>query len=79
MPPLRDFFTGRWRAVPVLGITQILAWGAIFYTPVLVVPVIAIERGWSIAFTMGGFPLACWRPGCRRRSSAAPSTAMAAM
>jgi MFS family permease len=57
MPPLRDFFTGRWRAVPVLGITQILAWGAIFYTPVLVVPVIAIERGWSIAFTMGGFSI----------------------
>jgi MFS family permease len=57
MPPLRDFFTGRWRAVPVLGVTQILAWGAIFYTPVLVVPVIAIERGWSIAFTMGGFSI----------------------
>ncbi|HWM82744.1 MAG TPA: MFS transporter [Pseudolabrys sp.] len=57
MPPLRDFLTGRWRAVPVLGVTQILAWGAIFYTPVLIVPVIAIERGWSIAFGMAGFSI----------------------
>lgn len=55
MPPLREFLTGRWRAVPVLGVTQILTWGATFYTPVLVVPAIAVERGWSIAFTMGGF------------------------
>ena len=57
MPPLRDFLTGRWRAVPVLGITQIITWGAIFYTPVLIVPVIALERGWSIAFGMGGFSI----------------------
>ncbi len=39
----------------VLGVTQILQWGAIFYTPVLIVPLIAHERGWSIAFAMGGF------------------------
>jgi MFS family permease len=39
----------------VLGITQVLAWGAIFYTPVLIVPLIAAERGWSISFAMGGF------------------------
>ena len=51
----RDFIDGPWRAVPVLGVTQILAWGAIFYTPVLIVPLIAAERGWSIAFAMGGF------------------------
>jgi MFS family permease len=55
MPDVRDFFTGRWRAVPVLGVTQILSWGTIFYTPVLIVPLIAAERGWSISFTMGGF------------------------
>src|SRR5436309_889281 len=35
MPSLRDFAAGPWRAVAVLGVTQILAWGAIFYTPVL--------------------------------------------
>lgn len=52
---VRDFIKGPWRAVPVLGVTQILAWGAIFYTPVLMVPLIAAERGWSIAFAMGGF------------------------
>ncbi|HVZ52897.1 MAG TPA: MFS transporter, partial [Pseudolabrys sp.] len=53
--PARDFITGPWRSVLVLGVTQILAWGAIFYTPVLIVPLIAAERGWSIAFAMGGF------------------------
>jgi MFS family permease len=43
--------------VPVLGITQILTWGTIFYTPVLIVPLIAAERGWSISFAMGGFSI----------------------
>ena len=52
---VRELVRGPWRAVPVLGVTQILAWGSIFYTPVLIVPLIAAERGWSIAFTMGGF------------------------
>ena len=57
MPGLRDVLFGRWRAVPVLGVTQILAWGAMFYPPVLTVPLIAADRGWSIAFGMGGFSL----------------------
>jgi len=55
MPHPRDFLFGPWRAVPVLGVTQILAWGAIFYPPVLMMPLIAAERGWSLAFAMGGF------------------------
>jgi MFS family permease len=55
MVPLRSFIEGPWRAVPVLGVTQILSWGTIFYTPVLIVPLIAAERGWSISFGMGGF------------------------
>jgi MFS family permease len=55
MLAVRDFIDGPWRAVPVLGVTQILSWGTIFYTPVLIVPLIAAERGWSIAFAMGGF------------------------
>jgi len=55
MIALRDFIEGPWRAVPVLGVTQILSWGTIFYTPVLIVPLIATERGWSISFAMGGF------------------------
>ena len=55
---IREFIDGPWRAVPVLGVTQIVAWGAIFYTPVLIVPLIAAERGWSISFAMGGFSVA---------------------
>src|SRR3954452_16940264 len=55
MPHVRDFFSGPWRAVPVLGVTQILAWGTIFYSPVLTAPLIGAERGWSLTFTMGGF------------------------
>ena len=51
----RDFTHGPWRAVPVLGVTQILSWGTIFYTPVLMVPLIVADRGWSIAVGMGGF------------------------
>lgn len=58
MTAVRDFLDGPWRAVPVLGVTQILSWGTIFYTPVLIVPLIAAERGWSISFTMGGFSVA---------------------
>jgi MFS family permease len=53
--PLRDFISGPWRAVLVLGVTQIITWGSIYYTPVLIVPLIARDRGWSIAFAMGGF------------------------
>jgi MFS family permease len=49
--------SGPWRAIPVLGPTQILAWGALFYPPVLVMPLIAAERDWSLAFCMGGFSL----------------------
>ena len=47
----------RWRAIPILGIGQILAWGAIYYTPALIVPLIAEERGWSLTLSMGGFSL----------------------
>ena len=55
MIAIREFIVGPWRAIPVLGVTQILSWGTIFYTPVLIVPLIAADRGWSIAFAMGGF------------------------
>src|SRR4051794_24396667 len=53
----RDILDGPWRAVLVLGVTQIIAWGTIFYSPVLTMPLIAAERGWSLAFAMGGFSL----------------------
>ncbi len=55
MPSFREFVFGPWRAVTVLGVTQILAWGAIFYPPVLTVPLIAADRGFSFTFAMGGF------------------------
>jgi len=55
MPSPREFTHGPWRAVLVLGVTQILAWGTIFYTPVLIVPLIAAEHSWSMAFSMAGF------------------------
>jgi MFS family permease len=55
MPSARDFFLGPWRAVSVLGVTEILSWGAMFYPPVLTVPLIAADHGWSKAFAMGGF------------------------
>ena len=58
MIPPREFIYGPWRAVLVLGVTQILAWGSIFYTPVLIVPLIAAERSWSMAFSMAGFSVA---------------------
>ena len=65
MPSLRDLtrerwrecWIGPWRAVPVLGVTQIIAWGTIFYSPVLTVPLIVAETGWSLSFTMAGFSL----------------------
>ncbi len=57
MPSLRDMFADPWRAVSVLGVTQIVAWGTIFYSPVLTAPLIAAEAGWSLSFTMGGFSL----------------------
>src|SRR5947209_13571959 len=49
---------GPWRAVAALGVTQIVAWGAIFYPPVLTMPLIADDRHWSLTFAMGGFSLA---------------------
>ena len=58
MPKFHEFVFGSWRAVIVLGITQILAWGALFYPPVLLMPLIAAERGFSLAFAMSGFSLA---------------------
>ena len=57
MPSPREFFVGRWRAVSVFGVTEILSWGALFYPPVLTVPLIAADHGWSNAFAMGGFSL----------------------
>ena len=58
MPSLRTIIAGPWRAVLVLGVTQIITWGTLFYPPVLTIPLIAREHGWSLTFAMGGFSLA---------------------
>ena len=55
MPSPRAFVFGPWRAVSVLGLTEILSWGALFYPPVLTVPLIAADHGWSPPFAMAGF------------------------
>ncbi len=57
MPTPRDFIFGPWRAVVVLGVTEILAWGALFYPPVLMMPLISADRGWALTSAMGGFSL----------------------
>lgn len=57
MNKLAHLINNRWRAILILGVSQILAWGAIYYTPVLIAPLIAKERGWSLTFTMGGFSI----------------------
>jgi MFS family permease len=59
----RDILLGPWRAVLVLGVTEVLAWGALFYPPVLTVPLIAAERGWSLAFAMSGLSVALMSAG----------------
>jgi predicted MFS family arabinose efflux permease len=67
MPSPREFVFGPWRAVSVLGVTQILSWGALFYPPVLTVPLIATDHGWSRAFAMAGFSVALFVGGlCSR-------------
>jgi MFS family permease len=55
MKQLRVFLAGPWRAVAVLGVTQILAWGTMFYTPVLMLPRLAADRGFTTTLAMAGF------------------------
>jgi hypothetical protein len=67
MPSPREFIFGPWRAVGVLGVTEILAWGALFYPPVLTVPLIAADHGWSKSFAMAGFSAALFVGGLAAR------------
>jgi MFS family permease len=55
MPRLRDLGPGR--AVTVLSLAEILAWGILIYPPVLTMPHVAAAHGWSLAFCMAGFSL----------------------
>jgi len=47
----------------VLGVTQIIAWGALFYPAVLTLPLVAADNDWSVTFAMGGFSLALFVAG----------------
>jgi MFS family permease len=58
MTALRRLAFGPERAVAVLAVTQILCWGILIYPPVLTMPHLAADRGWSLAFGMAGFSLA---------------------
>ena len=67
MPSPGAFVFGPWRAVSVLGLTEILSWGALFYPPVLTVPLIAADHGWSRSFAMAGFSVGLFGGGlCSR-------------
>lgn len=57
MHRLRDLVFGPGRAVAVLSLTEILAWGILIYPPVLIMPHLAADRGWSLAFGMAGFSI----------------------
>ena len=67
MPAPREFIFGPWRAVSVLGVTEILSWGVLFYPPVLTVPLIAADHGWSKSFAMGGFSVGLFIGGLASR------------
>lgn len=43
--------------VPVLGVTQILAWGSSYYLPAVLAQPIATETGWSLSWVVGGLSL----------------------
>ena len=45
--PIAAHLTGPWRAVPILGFTQIVGWGSTFYAIGVLKGFIAAETGWS--------------------------------
>src|SRR3954463_16555895 len=57
MQRLRDLVFGPGRAVSVLSFTEILSWGILIYPPVLIMPHLAADHGWSLAFGMAGFSI----------------------
>lgn len=46
--------TGPWRAVPILGFTQIVGWGATFYAIAVLKDDIAADTGWSQVMAVAG-------------------------
>jgi predicted MFS family arabinose efflux permease len=50
--------TGPWRAVPILGFTQIVGWGSTFYAIGVLKNFIAAETGWSPVMVVAGISVA---------------------
>jgi predicted MFS family arabinose efflux permease len=49
--------TGPWRAVPILGLTQIIGWGSTFYAIAVLKTDIASETGWSPVMAVAGISI----------------------
>ena len=43
--------------IPVLGVTQILAWGSSYYLLAVLARPIAADTGWPLAWVVGGLSL----------------------
>lgn len=50
--------TGPWRAVPILGLTQIIAWGSSFYAIAVLKTHVVAETGWSPVVAVAGISVA---------------------
>lgn len=48
---------GPWRAVPILGLTQIIGWGSTFYAIAVLKNFIAAETGWSPVMVVAGISI----------------------
>ncbi|MCC6948072.1 MAG: MFS transporter [Bradyrhizobiaceae bacterium] len=50
--------TGPWRAVPILGLTQIIAWGSSFYAISVLKTHVAADTAWSAVLVVAGISVA---------------------
>lgn len=55
--PLTARLIGPWRAVPILGLTQIIGWGSTFYAIAVLKTDIAAETGWSEVMAVAGISI----------------------
>jgi MFS family permease len=61
--PVAEVLTSTYRpprllvVIPVLGVTQILAWGSSYYLLAVLAQPIAADTGWSLAWIVGGLSL----------------------
>jgi MFS family permease len=57
-PPSANEGTPRlWTVIPVLGVTQILAWGSSYYLPAVLAAPIAADTGWPLRWIVAGLSL----------------------